>query len=401
MSFRAIGACALSLLMPTSLLLAAEPGSALEMHRRAAGTAAVSQPVLKAVTQRVHLAVLPQIVQPGGKVANANAAKAAITATFKPIKPGRKVKLQVRRGSSWRTVTTVREDRKGRVQLAAPARRNGEPLTYRVRAVRYQGLPAVKSRPRTTERWLKPTWTDQFKGSSLSNAWTHRGQAYEPTSLRRCSKGSPKAVRVGGGTLRLSVIRDPNRTTRCPALKKGKIAGRYAYRLNGHVGTQEGFSFKYGFAAARIKFHRVRGQHGSFWLQPLGGMRPDSTGHEIDVCEFFGGTYEKGGLWTFIHRYEGSRVVKRGVKIPNSYLQGPRDGWGKKFHVFSVQWKPHLLIFRIDGKETWRIGGRISQVPQYLILSLLSSDYELPLMTDRQLPQHMYVDWVRVWETSS
>ena len=67
--------------------------------------------------------------------------------------------------------------------------------------------------------------------------------------------------------------------------------------------------------------------------------------------------------------------------------------------MFSVQWTPRWLVFRIDGKETWRIGGRISQVPQYLIFSLLSSDYELPLLQDRQLPQHMHVDWVRVWET--
>jgi hypothetical protein len=69
--------------------------------------------------------------------------------------------------------------------------------------------------------------------------------------------------------------------------------------------------------------------------------------------------------------------------------------------VFSVQWTPRKLIFRIDGKETWRIGGRVSQTQQYVILSLLASDYELPLMEDRQLPQHMYVDWVRVWETGA
>ena len=91
--------------------------------------------------------------------------------------------------------------------------------------------------------------------------------------------------------------------------------------------------------------------------------------------------------------------MKTGANIPDTFLHGPRDGWGKSFHVFSVQWKPRSLIFRIDGKETWRIGGRISRVPQYLILSLLSSDYELPQVKDRQLPQHMYVDWVRVWET--
>ena len=58
-----------------------------------------------------------------------------------------------------------------------------------------------------------------------------------------------------------------------------------------------------------------------------------------------------------------------------------------------------MIIFRIDGKETWRTSARVSKAQQYLILSLLASDYEALEMTDKQLPQHMYVDWVRVWET--
>jgi beta-glucanase (GH16 family) len=394
-ALRALGASALSLLMPASLLLVAGPGSATDT----AGEPASSTSVRTTVTQRVRLVALPQIVQHGGRVASPNAAKAAFTATIKPIAVGRKVRLQVQRRSSWQTVATVRQDRKGRAQFAARASRNGQALTYRVRAVNFRGLPAIKSRTVSTERWLTPTWTDQFSGRSLSSEWTHRGQTYEPDSLRRCSRGSAKAARVGGGALRLSVLRDRSRLTKCPALKRGEVAGRYAYRLNGHIGTDHAFTFRYGVAAARIKFPRLRGQHGSFWMQPVGGMYPGGTGHEIDVTEFFGGTHERGGLFSFIHRYEGGRIVKTGAKIPDAFLHGPRDGWAKNFHVFSVQWKPRSLIFRIDGKETWRMGGRMSRVPQYLILSLLSSDYELPLMQDRQLPQHMYVDWVRVWET--
>ena len=164
--------------------------------------------------------------------------------------------------------------------------------------------------------------------------------------------------------MRLSVLRDRSRATLCPALKNGEIAGRYAYRLNGHIGTDKAFSFRYGVAAARIKFPRLRGQHGSFWMQPVGGMYPGGTGHEIDVTEFFGRTHNRSGLFSYIHRYEGGRIVKTGANIPDTFLHGPRDGWGKNFHVFSVQWTPRWLIFRIDGKETWRIGGRISQVPR-------------------------------------
>ena len=41
----------------------------------------------------------------------------------------------------------------------------------------------------------------------------------------------------------------------------------------------------------------------------------------------------------------------------------------------------------------------MSGTPQYLILSLLSSDYELPLLGgEDRLPQHMYVDWAAFWE---
>ena len=386
---------ALSLLVPASLVLVTAAGSASETS----GEPAASTSARRNVTQTVHLVALPQIVQPGGRVASPDDAKAAFTATIEPIAVGRKVRLQVRRGSSWQTVATVSQDRKGRAQFAARASMNGQALTYRVRAVSFRGLPAIKSSTVSTERWLTPTWTDEFSGDSLSKDWTHRGKTYEPQSLRRCSRGSAKAVRVGGGALRLSVLRDRSRHTLCPALKRGEIAGRYAYRLNGHIGTDDAFSFKYGVAAARIKFPRLRGQHGSFWMQPVGGMYPGGTGHEIDVTEFFGAKAKRSGLFSYIHRYEGGRIVKTGTTIPDTFLHGPRDGWGRNFHVFSVQWTPRSLIFRIDGKETWRIGGRISQVPQYLILSLLSSDYELPQIQDRQLPQHMYVDWVRVWET--
>jgi hypothetical protein len=39
-------------------------------------------------------------------------------------------------------------------------------------------------------------------------------------------------------------------------------------------------------------------------------------------------------------------------------------------------------------------------VPQYPILSLLSSDYELANAPGdaKSLPQHSYVDWMQIWE---
>ena len=67
--------------------------------------------------------------------------------------------------------------------------------------------------------------------------------------------------------------------------------------------------------------------------------------------------------------------------------------------MFSVEWTPRQLVFRIDGKETARIRGRITAERQFVIFSLISANYEIPKIAERRLPQHMYVDWVRVWET--
>ena len=66
--------------------------------------------------------------------------------------------------------------------------------------------------------------------------------------------------------------------------------------------------------------------------------------------------------------------------------------------MFSVEWTPESYIFRIDGHETFRTSKGVSGQPEYLILSLLSSDYELANLDEDKLPQAMSVDWVRYWE---
>ena len=201
--------------------------------------------------------------------------------------------------------------------------------------------------------------------------------------------------------MRLSVIRDRSRSDKCRAVSRTETK-RISYRLNGHIGTDGGlFDFKYGVAAARIKMQKRQGQHASFWMQPVGENQPGSDGHEIDIIEYFGDKHPQGGLTSFIHWYKGNRLIKTGSWIKNSesFLKNKKDGWSKNYHVFSVQWTPRAIIFRIDGKETWRTSARVSRAQQYLILSLLASDYEALEITDKQLPQHMYVDWVRVWET--
>ena len=400
---RVLVGSAIALLMPASLLLSMNTSSATSTTTADSTSVAATAAARKQGKQRVKIQSLPQIMQQGRSVASPNAARAAIVATIKPKRVGRLVKLQVQRGSRWTTVSKTRQNDRGRAVFGADVSRRGLPLTYRVQAKRYKGLKAVTSGTTSTERWLSPTWSDDFSGRKLSAYWNYRGQTYEKASLRQCSKGDPKAVKVRGGKVRISVIKDPKRKNqKCKARKRGKVAGKYAYRLNGHIGTQGAFDFQYGVAAARVKFHKQRGQHASFWMQPADGGGPGSDGSEIDVIEYFGDKHPNGGLTTFIHWYKGNKSIKTGswIKKSDKFLKNKRDSWSKNYHVFSVEWTPSKLIFRIDGKESWRTNKGVSQTPQYPILSLLASDYEIPLMKDKQLPQHMDVDWIRVWETT-
>ena len=257
--------------------------------------------------QRVRLEALPQIVQHGGSVADADAARTAIVARLKPVRVGRPVQLQVQQGTSWDVVATARQDGRGRAQFGAVASTDREPATYRVKLKARGGLAVLKSAPVSTERWQQSTWTDEFAGTELRPVWHHRGREYVHSNRRSGSKGDPRAASVGGGALRLSVIKDPDATTTCRIGGRDAVSGRFAYRLNGHVGTQGEFAFRFGFAAARVKSHRMRGRHGAFWLQPTGGMYPGALGSEIDVVEYFGDHHPQGGLATFTHRCSSSR----------------------------------------------------------------------------------------------
>jgi beta-glucanase (GH16 family) len=201
----------------------------------------------------------------------------------------------------------------------------------------------------------------------------------------------------GDGAVSLGVQRDPGYAVDSCSWKNPSTgaSGTESYYLNGHIGTQGAYSFRYGVAAARVKFQEPQGMHGAFWLQDSG--EADGTiGAEIDTVEFFGKGYAKGGIASFIYPSQGEEV---GGTQPDASkaLAGPRDNWWDRYHVFSVEWTPEAYVFRIDGVETLRVEENVADKKAFLILSLLTSDWELKRMPDSGTGE-MDVDWVRVWQ---
>jgi hypothetical protein len=377
-----------------------------------AGIAASAQSSPRAPEHRkatVNISILPGIIGPGSGLATSSSAKWAVIGKFAGAKEGKKVTLQRLSGTTWVAAGKGETGKNGNVVFPVAPGVPGSPVTYRVTGLGTTSIPV------STDRWGSAVdFSDDFTGSALSAAWSHRQQFYEPDSKRLCSKGSPKAVKVGKGTAQLSVLVDKSRGSLCKPKKPGKkqIFGKFKYRLNANIGTQATHNITYGVMAARIKFQPLQGQHASLWMQPFklsGATNAKEAGTEIDVIEWFGKDVPNGGLTSFVYAPtpSGSEKIDLGgnggwLKNPEQYLVNEKDDWYKRYHVFSVEWTPLAYIFRIDGQETGRITKGISGVPEYPILSLLSSDYELAKLPGRDekknLPQTMNVDWIRTWQ---
>lgn len=322
--------------------------------------------------------VLPQIAAAGEDTEKSTDAAYVVDVTIQDAGAGREVELQVADGEDWSDEDTAETDDEGRVTLTTRAA--GE-----LRVVSDGDKPAGIHV--STDDAPEATYVDEFDELDKT-AWGTRDQGY--TGVRQCSRASEDAAEIVDGALRLSVLNDPDKGA-C------RQKGKFDYRLNGHIGSA--YSFVYGHAAARIRFQDLRGQHGAFWMQGSGPEPTGSaklTGAEIDVIEYFGDDHPQGGLTSFIYWNATAKGKKAGGWLDDPEQYG--DDWSSKYHVFSVEWTPKEYVFRIDGQVTNTITQGVSGQPEYLILSLLSSDYELAqLGGEDNLPQHMDVDWVRVW----
>lgn len=353
------------------------------------------------------LRALPAVAQPGNLPAKATAARTLLVARFDPAQKGAVVLLERQDRDGWHVVASTQQDRSGTATFTdVRLSRSARTARYQATALRPDGSRAASTNGIRLNRWsLK--FDDQFEGAAIDSAkWNYRQLGtYNPEGSRQCSKSDTRAVVVSGGTLQLQVQEDPERQGEVCATPK---YGTFAYYLNGHVSTDQRFDFTHGVAAARVKFQEGRGQHGAFWMQPTAGHTPvpgdpGKSGAEVDVVEYFGEGYPGGGLASFLFYLNAQNASEKvGGVWPKATKQlPPGDAWWRSYHVFSVEWTPKQYVFRVDGRETFRTRKGVSGIPQYLILSLLTSDWELPKLHKSTLPSTMKVDWVRVWQKNS
>ena len=220
-------------------------------------------------------------------------------------------------------------------------------------------------------------WNDEFEGAALDpGKWEYRY-----LGPREGTVVSRESVRLDGkGRLVLTTFM------------------RDATLHVGMVGTQRTFQARYGYFEARMRFQKLQGHHGAFWLQsPRYGKHlddPGRSGAEVDIIEFFGTGRRDSGTSINIHWNPYPNPTSAGSKVDVARAH-------EDFHVYAVHWTEAGYRFFVDGKPVYATREGLSHTCQYLVLSLLSTPWERPRMPIFRLPDSMEVDYVRVYADAS
>ena len=138
---------------------------------------------------------------------------------------------------------------------------------------------------------------------------------------------------------------------------------------SGIVSTAKSFRQKYGIFSAKIKLTTGIGPKHSFW------MLSDKITPHIDICRT-----HKNRVWMDCFNSNGkNRKSSAGSR------------YTRDFFIFTLEWTPEKLVWKINGVEAMRDTKNIPQEEMYIILS---GGLDKPIHGSSA----MEVDWVRVYQ---
>ncbi|MEZ2338282.1 family 16 glycosylhydrolase [Mucilaginibacter sp. RCC_168] len=174
-------------------------------------------------------------------------------------------------------------------------------------------------------------WNVEVTGHTVND----EQQAYVDSAATIYMVKGKDAEGAVNGALVLKAIYQPGFTS--------KEQKKYDF-ISGRINTQRKMEFTYGTASARMKMTAGAGLWPAFWA--LGnGKWPDCG--EIDMMETIG----------------DSSWVSHALHGPNYFGDTPlayRNHFERgidvtQWHVYSVDWSPANLIFKVDGKVTYTV----------------------------------------------
>jgi len=234
-------------------------------------------------------------------------------------------------------------------------------------------------------------WADEFSGSTLSQDWTFE-----------LGDGCPDLC--GWGNQELEFYKKENTRLQNGNLvitAKRENAGSRAYTSSRLI-TKGKKSFTYGRIDIRAKLPKGQGLWPALWMlgENISEVSWPKCG-EIDIMEMIGGSKDNqdGTVHGTVHwdnngsyaNYGGSTELPFGI-------------FNDEFHVFSIDWDPQKIVWKLDGVQYHVIditppGLDEFHKPFFFILNVAVGGL-WPGSPDVStvFPQEMQVDYVRVFQ---
>jgi beta-glucanase (GH16 family) len=157
---------------------------------------------------------------------------------------------------------------------------------------------------------------------------------------------------------------------------KGFITREFGY-TSGLINTGSSFKQMYGTFEAKIKIHEAKALQNAFWLVGMTQVP------HIDIV--------KAGKRVFFGNMWGNSRDLKSLKKYSTSLR--RDRLAKDFFIYTVEWLPGKIVWKINGVEVAKSQQGVPVEPMYMVIS---SGLQKEL--NGILPARLEVDWVRCFQ---
>ena len=250
------------------------------------------------------------------------------------------------------------------------------------------------------EKW-KLVWHDEFNTNGVPDPanWNYERGFVRNQELQWYQ---PKNAFCTNGLLVIEARREhkpnPNFT---PNSTNWKTSRAWIDYTSASLTSRRLREFKYGKFELRARIDTRLGSWPAFWTL---GTNISVVGWpacgEIDIMEYYTGTVLANLGWQFDHKIKW-QSVKQPVAEPR------QRSWAGKFHVWTMEWDPHKLDLRLDGKLMNHLDlatadradkGNPFREPLYLILNQAIGGQCGGDPAQTRFPIRFEVDWVRVYQ---